>query len=307
MSESDVLADLDVLDVLVVGGTGVDHVVRVPVLPLPVRDSMTIPPIQSVVGHTGTGVALGCAALGLRTALVDVIGDDVEGRLVHDRFAAAGVELGVVTHPSGTRRAVNLVTPDGSRMSLYDPRPPVDLAGDRSLWRDGIGRARHVHVTIMAWAAPALADAVAAGRSTSTDLHDWDGENPHHRPFALGADLVFLSAAALAGPAAEVVRRVLRDGRAAAVVVTDGARGSVLFARDEDPLVVPAVTLAVRPVVDSNGAGDAYVAAYLFSWLGGMAHADAARAGAVAGAWACGSPGTHTGLVDESTLRGLLG
>ena len=132
-------------------------------------------------------------------------------------------------------------------MSLYDPRPPVDLAGDRSLWRDGIG------------------------------------------------------------PAAEVVRRVLRDGRAAAVVVTDGARGSVLFARDEEPLVVPAVTLAVRPVVDSNGAGDAYVAAYLFSWLGGRAHADAARAGAVAGAWACGSPGTHTGLVDESTLRGLLG
>ena len=51
------------LDVLVVGGTGVDHVVRVPLLPLPVRDSMSVPPIQSVVGHTGTGIALGCAAL----------------------------------------------------------------------------------------------------------------------------------------------------------------------------------------------------------------------------------------------------
>ena len=102
------------LDVLVVGGTGVDHIVRVPLLPLPVRDSLTVPPIQSVVGHTGTGVALGCAALGLRTALVDVIGDDMEGRLVQDRFASAGVELATATHPSGTRRAVNLVTPDGS-------------------------------------------------------------------------------------------------------------------------------------------------------------------------------------------------
>ena len=46
------------LDILVVGGTGVDHIVRVPLLPLPVRDSLTVPPIQSVVGHTGTGVAL---------------------------------------------------------------------------------------------------------------------------------------------------------------------------------------------------------------------------------------------------------
>ena len=181
------------LDVLVVGGTGVDHIVRVPLLPLPVRDSLTVPPIQSVVGHTGTGVALGCAALGLRTALVDVIGDDMEGRLVQDRFASAGVELATATHPSGTRRAVNLVTPDGSRMSLYDPRPPV-------------------------------------------------------------------------------------------VVVTDGAHGSAVHRRDESPLRVPAVSLPGRPVVDTNGAGDAYAAAYLFSWLAGAFHADAARAGAVAGA-----------------------
>jgi acarbose 7IV-phosphotransferase len=148
-------------------------------------------------------------------------------------------ELDVLAHPSGTRRAVNLVTPDGSRLSLYDPRPLVDLAGDRSLWRDGIGRARHVLVTIMAWAAPALADAVSAGRSTSTDLHDWDGENPHHRPFALGADLV-------------------------------------LFVRDADPVLVPAVTLAARPAVDSNGAGDAYVAAHLSAWLAGSSQGDAA-------------------------------
>jgi sugar/nucleoside kinase (ribokinase family) len=295
------------LDVLVVGGTGVDHIVRVPLLPLPVRDSMTVPPIQSVVGHTGTGVALGCAALGLRTALVDVIGDDVEGRLVLERFASGDVELATLTHPSGTRRAVNLVTPDGSRMSLYDPRPPVDLGGDASLWQAGVGRSRHVHVTIMDWAAPALAEAVSAGRTTSTDLHDWDGENPHHRPFALGADLVFLSAAALGLRGGEVAGDVLREGRAEAVVVTDGARGSTVYRRDVDPLAVPAVSLSERPAVDSNGAGDAYAAAYLSWWLAGASHADAARAGAVAGAWACGSPGTHTDLVDEPTLRGLIG
>jgi acarbose 7IV-phosphotransferase len=174
------------LDVLVVGGIGIDHIVRVPALPLEVRDALTVPPIQSVVGHTGTGVALGCAALGMRTALVDVIGDDPEGRLVRDRFAGAGVEFTAITHPAGTRRAVNLVTPDGARMSLYDPRPRVDLAGDDVLWRDAVTRAQHVHVTIMGWAAPALADAVTAGRSTSTDLHDWDGRNPYHLPFALG-------------------------------------------------------------------------------------------------------------------------
>ena len=159
----------------------------------------------------------------------------------------------------------------------------------------------------MGWATPALTDAVSAGRTTSTDLHDWDGANPHHRAFALGAELVFLSAAALGRTAAEVAAGILRDGRAEAVVVTDGARGSAVYRRDESPLRIPAVSLPGRPVVDTNGAGDAYAAAYLFSWLAGASHADAARAGAVAGAWACGSPGTHTGLVDEPTLRGLIG
>jgi sugar/nucleoside kinase (ribokinase family) len=292
-------------DVLVVGGTGVDHIVRVPLLPLDVRDSWTVPPIQSLVGHTGTGVALGCTALGLRAAIVDIVGDDLEGRMVRDRLTTAGVEHVLVTHPSGTRRAVNLVTPDRGRMSLYDPRPPVEI-GDDALWRDSVRRARHVHVTIMSWAAPALADGRAAGRTTSTDLHDWDGSNPYHVPFALGADLVFVSGAALGDRADDVVGRVLRDGRAQACIVLDGARGSTVHRRDEPALAFPAVALPGRPVVDTNGAGDAFVSAYLYAWLGGRSHADAARAGSVAGAWACGGEGTHTSLIDPLTLDGLL-
>jgi acarbose 7IV-phosphotransferase len=91
-----------------------------------------------------------------------------------------------------------------------------------------------------------------------------------------------------------------------AVVVTDGSRGSTVYERDAAARRIPAVTLTDRPVVDTNGAGDAYVAAYLFTWLAGASHAEAGRAGAVAGAWACGSPGTHTDLIDQRTLRGRL-
>ena len=120
-------------------------------------------------------------------------------------------------------------------MSLYDPRPPVDLAGDRTLWSRLVDRTRHVHVTIMGWATPALADAVSAGRTTSTDLHDWDGRNPHHRPFAYGADLVFVSGSRLDGVEHDVVTDVLDRGRARLVVVMDGARGSRVTVRDGGP------------------------------------------------------------------------
>jgi hypothetical protein len=42
----------------------------------------------------------------------------------------------------------------------------------------------------------------------STDLHNWDGENPYHEAFAYQADLVFLSATAL-GDRDGTLRRIL--------------------------------------------------------------------------------------------------
>lgn len=289
-------------DVLVVGGAGVDTIVRVETLPVPFADSHGVPPIHTVVGHTGSGVALGCHRLGLRTRFVDVIGDDHAGRMLRDRFADEGLHFDGVVHPSGTRRAVNLVDAAGRRMSFYDARHPYDLVPDASLWREPLADARHLHASIMPWTVHALADAAAAGVTTSTDLHDWDGHNPHHRPFAYAADLVFVSGSRLEGIEHDVVADVLDEGRARIVVVMDGVRGSRVTVRDGGSFAVPAVDLEGHPAVDSNGAGDAYVSAFLRTWLAGGDARAAARAGAVAGAWACGTPGTHSSLIDADEL-----
>ena len=294
------------IDVLVVGGAGVDHIVRVKRLPLPVVDSMIVPPIMTCVGHSGSGVALGCHRLGRRTVFVDVIGGDPEGRLVQERYAEAGLDFRAVRHPSGTRRSVNLVTPDGQRMSLYDPRHPFDLRPDAGLWREPMAQARHVHVSIMNWGRHALRDAVAAGLSTSVDLHDWDGENDYHRDFAYGAGLVFVSAEAFTRGADDVIGDILENGRASAVIVLDGARGSWLAVRGEDVRGIEPVTLPGLPAIDCNGAGDSYVAAFVHTVLSGGSYHRAAMAGSVAGAYACASPGTHTNLIDEPTLVTLL-
>jgi sugar/nucleoside kinase (ribokinase family) len=294
------------LDVFVVGGVGIDVVVAVNELPLPLRDAIMVPPIRQYVGHTGNGVALGCHALGLRALLADVIGADPEGRLVLDTYAAAGLEFRHVTHPSGTRRAVNLVDRAGRRESLYDARHPFEFVPDTALWAGGIARARHVHISIMNWARHALADAVAAGRTTSTDLHDWDGEADYHRDFAYGADYVFVSAAALGERVDAVLGDILGRGRAVVAVAMDGARGSRLAVRGEPVRVVPAVTLPGRPVVDSNGAGDSYVAAFLRTVLAGGDWELAAAAGAIGGGYACGTAGTHTSFVDAAQLDAEL-
>ena len=121
----------------------------------------------------------------------------------------------------------------------------------------------------MSWTLAALVEASGRGLTTSTDLHDWDGDNAHHRPFAYAADLVFMSGSRLAGVEDAVAADVLDRGRARVVVVMDGAQGSRVTARGGRGFAVPALEVTGRPVVDSNGAGDAYVSGFLTAWLAG--------------------------------------
>ncbi|WP_430496864.1 carbohydrate kinase family protein [Micromonospora trifolii] len=279
------------VDLLVLGGLGVDVRVRVPALPLPAADSHTVEPIELRIGNTGAGVALAARALGLRVLVVDTLGADPAGELVRAALTRAEVPALLAEHRGGTRRSVNLVDPRGRRTSLYDPRPwqggpPFPASELAALVRD----ARHVHLSIMDWAVPllpAVRAAVPAGVALSTDLHDWDGENTYHQPFAEVADLVLLSAVRLGDRAASLAGTLAPR----TVVVTRGADGAELYPGDGTAVPVPP-TVPDKPVVDSNGAGDAFAAGLIAARLRGEPLARAARyAGRVAAA-AC----THDGM-----------
>ena len=93
------------IDVLVLGGAGVDTIVHVPELPLPYADSYMIRPgIETRAGQTGDFVALGLHALGLRTHHLDMLGDDPEGDLVRALHHERGIALTEVPQPAGTKR-----------------------------------------------------------------------------------------------------------------------------------------------------------------------------------------------------------
>ncbi|GAA1429102.1 sugar kinase [Streptomyces thermospinosisporus] len=293
------------IDVLVLGGAGVDTIVHVPELPVPFADSLMIRPgIVTRAGQSGDFVALAAAALGLRTHHLDLIGDDHEGDLVRALHRDHGIPLTAVPQPRGTKRAVNLVGPDGRRLSLYDATRAADTDPlPEETVRKLAAASRHAHVVITQPCAAALPLLRAAGPTISTDLHDWDGVNPYHEPFALAADLVFLSAAALPDPE-PVMRSLTERGRARVVVATAGAEGAYLLA-DGRLSHVPAAE-PPAPVVDSNGAGDAFAAAFLHGWLRGEPAERCARYGTVAGAYACTVPSTRVDGITRAELHARL-
>jgi sugar/nucleoside kinase (ribokinase family) len=289
-------------DVLVLGGAGVDTVVSVPSLPLPFADSFLVPAILTRAGQTGDGVALGLHALGLRTTHLDVLGEDPEGLLVRDLHERHGVPFTAVPTPAGTKRAVNLVDPLGRRLSLYDGSRQDDAVRfPDALLRDLAGASRHVHVSITHPCQHAAGVLAGLPVTVSTDLHDWDGVNAYHEQFARGADLVFMSAAALPDVPG-TLRRVLAMGRPRIAVATAGGDGAYLLTPDlPDVLHVPVAELPA-PAVDSNGAGDAFVAGFLYGFLAGVAAPTCARLGTVAGAHACTVPSTRVDPIGRAEL-----
>ncbi|MER6208402.1 PfkB family carbohydrate kinase [Streptomyces sp. NPDC001642] len=290
------------IDVLVLGGAGVDTIVHVPQLPLPYADSYMIDPgIRTRAGQTGDFMALGLSALGLRTHHLDMLGADPEGDLVRALHRDHAIPLTEIPQPAGTKRAVNLVGPDGRRLSLYDatrthpddrlPEPTVRALATRS---------RHAHVSITQPCAHALPLLRESGVTISTDLHNWDGKDPYQEEFAHAADIVFLSTTALTGTPERTMRAIAENGRAELVIATAGAEGAYLFA-DDELTHIPTVT-PHGPVIDSNGAGDAFAAAFLYGWLNRETPQRAALYGSIAGAHACTVPSTETGSITRGEL-----
>ena len=294
------------VDLVVFGGVGIDTIVRVPALPLPMADSIHVPAVRDFVAHTGNGVALGSHALGRVTKLADFIGDDPQAALIHARYRERGLDFTYLIHESGTRRSVNLVDAAGRRLSLYDGRHPDQLRMPREVYLPLLERTRHAHFSIVPWARDLYDDAHALGVTVSTDLHDYDGVNPYYDDFALRSDVVFMSTAAMGKRFEDVMRRILTNGRAEVVVATSGDQGSYCMTRAQQMLVHEPCARLGAPIIDSNGAGDAFSSAFLAGYSENLPLAQCMRMGAIAGEYACGFDGTAESFLNRTQMDRLL-
>ncbi|MEO6411311.1 MAG: PfkB family carbohydrate kinase [Pedococcus sp.] len=195
----------------------------------------------------------------------------------------------VATHVDGpSERHLNLMDRAGGRVSIYldvpvilDAREPTALA--RLL--DASSRARAVVLDLSQRSRDSI-DAVAdIGVPIWTDLHDYDGHSSFHAPFLHAASFVFLNGDRLDNPRDFLTSCV--DGGAQVAVCTLGAQGAVAMNRGQDIVHVPAVP--VVDVVDSNGAGDGFMAGFMAAYLDGADVAHAMRSGADQAARALGT------------------
>lgn len=266
---------------LVLGGASWNTMVDVD------RDSNLARDISEATGSAGAGEAMNLASLGWDVGLWAVLGTDEAAGRVRAGLSEAGVELHAHVVDGPSERHVNLMHPDGSRDSIMSLPPAHDeIRPDFDLVAGLMDRADFVSIVIKEHCRPFLELARETGTPIWVDLHDWDGEDPHHVEFFEAADHLFMSSASM--PEWREFLDQRPDLRAETIVVTHGELGASARTADGSWVDVPAVP--AQQVVDTNGAGDAFLAGFATAWLEEADLESALASGASQAARAVASP-----------------
>lgn len=221
------------------------------------------------IGSSGAIAACGAARLGMRTAYLGVVGDDISGRFLLAELERRGIDVGSCRIDSESATGLSVVLSRGDdRAILTFPGAMAELTAadvdDRLL-----ATANHLHLS-SPHLQPGIRDGLddlfrrarAAGTSTSLDP-GWDPAGDWGADDVLGLTDIFVpnaeEACRFAGvddPGLALDRLAERCGT---VVVKLGPEGAIARRGDE---TVRAEALAVE-AVDATGAGDSFTAGLL--------------------------------------------
>lgn len=271
--------------ILIIGGASIDTIVQLKELPAPEPQTIWPEASYKTLGSTGAGKALNLAQLERPVVFHTLVGRDDEGQAVRQALDHPLITLLAAETDSPTEQHVNLMSPDGKRISIFTQPSTVPGHTDWGPVRDAMAGCELAVINILAYAQPALDIAKSLHKPIWTDLHDYDGGSPYHQPFIDAADVIFLSSDSLPGYRA-VMERLVHQGKQL-LICTHGAKGATLLSNEGEWLEQPA--LPARQVRDTNGAGDAFFSGFLHKYLMGASLGDCLHAGAFCGALCVGA------------------
>ncbi|MGW4110819.1 PfkB family carbohydrate kinase [Actinosynnema sp. NPDC004786] len=263
---------------------------------------------REMLGGKGANIARGTRQLGATAALVGVVGDDREGRLLVERLDADGVATAGVVRREGVRTALIVdVVCDGGYRYLEDvPAATLVTAADVRAASALLAGADAVVVQLQQPADAALAAVRAAGGLVVLD----GAPDGREAELLAAADVVradHREAELLTGRAITGVDAALRAGRellgrGPSVVALEAPGEANVLVWDGGSAAVP---LTDEDVVDTTGGGDAFVAALTVGLARGDGPEQAGRLATAASGRAVRHPGGRTDLTGLSLVGDL--
>ena len=236
-------------------------------------------PVIYGCGGSAPNTMIALSALGISTALGGSIADDRLGKIYHDRLAETGVRNCMAVNGRETGTSIILVTPDGER-TMCTFLGACMAFSKADVLPDVAASARWLHFTGYMFDTESQQNAVehaihtikASGGRVSFDCADPFAVDRHRdRMVSLipaDVDLLFANQAeaeTLTGESDPEKAAGLLAEQTDIVAVKDGKNGSIVACRSRPQGTGRVVRIAAYPanLVDSNGAGDTYAAAFL--------------------------------------------
>src|SRR5215207_774301 len=276
----------EVTDVFVLGSINQDFVLKVERRPQP-GETVTNAELSTHNGGKGANQAAAAALLGATVTILGRVGDDEFGEPLVRALEEKGIDTDLVERASGasTGAAFITVTPDGENAITVAPGANRSLAPeDVDAAAGAIGDAR---------ALVNLAPTFEVPRGLLEKL-DPLVVNEHEAAFLLGSAVERVDGALSAAP--ELLSLGPRS-----VVITLGAAGAVV-ADEESATHLPAPEV---DVVDTTGAGDAFVGALAVKLARGASLEEAASFAVRAGAAAVTKEGAQGALPTPEVVEAL--
>ena len=276
-------------DVLVVGELNPDIIVTAED-PVPVfgQAEKYVDAIQLVIGGSSAIFACGASRLGLRTAIVGVVGDDLFGRLMLDALHDCGVDVSACVVSSDEATGVGVILSGPRDRAILTAKGAIGKVTVSQVSDSLLSDSRHLHVgsyylleSAQAQLPALFRRAAGAGLTTSFDcnwdpLELWDERIDD---LLQQTDIFFPNATEaerLTGEAdsLQAARQLMRrgasgprkdDGGSLTVALKQGSAGAIGLTRDE---ALHVAAMEVTPV-DTTGAGDSFDAGFIYGWLEG--------------------------------------
>lgn len=271
--------------VFIIGGTTFDHIVYLPQLPQPIPQTIHQAAFHEGTGSTGSGKALNLHRLGVPLQLYSVLGKDSYGNYIQNDLSKAEVDAFYDYDPAGTERHINLMDAEGRRISMFIKQSTETIEYNKASIQKAIDAADILVLNIISYCRGLIPMVTASNKPVWTDLHDYDGSNLYHKVFIDASQYIHLSSDNLPDYKT-VMQQFINEGKQL-VVCTHGKAGATLLTPAGEWIEQKA--LLHYPMMDANGAGDAFFSGFLFGWLKKESLQKCMQLGAVCAALCIGS------------------
>jgi ribokinase len=300
-------------NVIVVGSANLDYVISTDALPA-AGETRLAEDFRKLPGGKGANQAVAAARLGAAVSFAGAVGDDSDGALMVRELRSEGIDTSEVEITTSARTGMAFVSvlPDGENSIVVVPGANSTVSADRvdraiaRLATAGTVVVVQGEIPAAAMAAGVRAAVTAGGRAV-VNLAPYVELPEDTLRLADPVVVNEVEAAALVGYAVtgpELARRAAEDlaRRSRSAVITLGAAG-VSWATQAKSGLVPA--FPVDHVVDTTGAGDAFVGAIAAMFTEGMSLEAAVRIGAEVSALAVTRVGAQASYPLRDEIRQL--